>query len=59
MWCKQATLDVHTRVPFFLRVPWLPAAQPSSPQREPVELVDVYATQHLADLHTNCRETTY
>ena len=39
-------LELHTRVPFMLRVPWLPAAMGTS-TAEIAELIDVYPTQAL------------
>ena len=47
MWCKMANLELHTRVPLMLRVPWLSAAQGRA-SHALVELVDVYPT--LAEL---------
>lgn len=47
MWCKMANLELHTRVPLLLRVPWLQGSAGGT-SRAMVELVDVYPT--LAEL---------
>ena len=43
MWCKMANLELHTRVPLMLRVPWMPTTMGTSTAAL-VELVDVYPT---------------
>eukprot|EP00966_Prymnesium_polylepis_P098884 2290015-Prymnesium_polylepis.1 len=47
MWCKMANLELHTRVPLMLRVPWLPKSRGQA-STAMVELVDVFPT--LAEL---------
>mmetsp|Transcript_78508 Transcript_78508/g.156037 ORF Transcript_78508/g.156037 Transcript_78508/m.156037 type:complete len:218 (-) Transcript_78508:133-786(-) len=44
----QANLELHTRVPFLLRVPWMPKAMAQRSSTSLVELVDIYPT--LLDL---------
>ena len=37
MYCKMANLELHTRVPFMLRVPWLPKAMGHSEDGRPTK----------------------
>jgi iduronate 2-sulfatase len=47
MW-QMANLELHTRVPFLLRVPWMTDAMARKRSAAIVELVDIFPT--LAEL---------